>query len=366
MRVLPKSLSRREFLKGALWGLSSFVLSPWLRLLLAPKLALKNNFPTAEKLGRVLDYRVPIKAKPDMESATVGELYIDQVVVWLRETTGSRKMWFSQRFVETPQGYVYASHLQPVRNQLNQPVHAIPNGEDGFWVEVSVPYTDVILDNPPPRSPWLKSTLHPRLYYSQVLWVNAVRIDESSRVWYRVGDRYGSFGDWFWVPGENMRIIREEETAPIHPEVEDKTVEVDVTLQTLSCKERGKEIFFCRVSTGPKVVPPGGNKKEWATPLGKHTIWRKLVSVHMTGGTTGGGYDLPGIGWTTLFSGKGMAIHATYWHNSFGIPASHGCVNLTPEDALWVFRWTAPVVPFARGDITVSGEGGTRVWVIES
>ncbi len=366
MRALSRSLSRREFLKSALWGLSGVMLSPLTRLLTLHRLIPLEDFPSAEKLGRVLEFRVPVKARPDDESATVGELYEDQVVVWLRETVGSRAMWFSQRYVETPQGYVYAPYLQPVRNQVNQPLQSIPAGEEGFWAEVTVPYVDLILDAPPPRSPWLKHTLNPRLYYSQVLWVNAIRVDEQGKTWYRAGDRYGSFGDWFWVPGESMRLIRADEVEPIHPEVEDKIVEVDVTFQTLSCKEQGNEIYFCRVSTGPKVVPPGKNKREWATPLGKHTIWRKLVSVHMTGGTTGGGYDLPGIGWTTLFSGKGMAIHATYWHNSFGTPTSHGCVNLTPEDALWVFRWTAPVVPFTQGDITVTSEGGTKVIVKET
>jgi lipoprotein-anchoring transpeptidase ErfK/SrfK len=85
----------------------------------------------------------------------------------------------------------------------------------------------------------------------------------------------------------------------------------------------------------------------------------------MTGGTTGGGYDLPGIGWTTLFSGQGMAIHSTFWHNSYGVPRSHGCVNARPDDAQWVFRWTLPNVPMDTGEITISGKGSTKVIVEE-
>jgi len=46
-------------------------------------------------------------------------------------------------------------------------------------------------------------------------------------------------------------------------------------------------------------------------------------------------------------------LHSTYWHNDYGTPKSHGCLNLRPEDAQWLFRWTAPVVPYAPGDITV-------------
>jgi lipoprotein-anchoring transpeptidase ErfK/SrfK len=72
----------------------------------------------------------------------------------------------------------------------------------------------------------------------------------------------------------------------------------------------------------------------------------------MSGGTTGGGYDLPGIGWTALFSGDGVAIHSTFWHNNFGGELmSHGCVNARPEDAKWIFRWSNPPVQYDPGDL---------------
>ena len=85
----------------------------------------------------------------------------------------------------------------------------------------------------------------------------------------------------------------------------------------------------------------------------------------MSGGSTGGGWDLPGVGWTSLFIGNGVAIHATYWHNNYGEPMSRGCVNARPEDSKWIFRWTQPVVPYEPGDVTVQMPGGTRVQVIE-
>jgi len=49
-----------------------------------------------------------------------------------------------------------------------------------------------------------------------------------------------------------------------------------------------------------------------------------------------------------------MALHSTFWHNGFGERLSHGCVNMRPDDAKWVFRWCLPEVPFESGDITVS------------
>jgi lipoprotein-anchoring transpeptidase ErfK/SrfK len=203
------------------------------------------------------------------------------------------------------------------------------------------------------------------LYYSQILWVDQIKEGDDGAIWYRVGDRYGSYGDIFWARAEAFRPITPEEIAPIHPDVEDKRVVVDVNYQTMACYEGKEEVFFTRVSTGAKFNAAGKAVDKWATPIGTFPIWRKLIAVHMSGGTTGGGYDLPGIGWTTLFVGTGISIHATFWHNDYGVPRSHGCVNARPEDAKWVFRWTLPVVPYDPGDVTVPMPGGTKITVVE-
>jgi hypothetical protein len=356
-------ISRRTFLNAASLTIGGLFVMPPLESLARWSVPFAE-FPQGERLGRVLGGKVEVKQRPDEESPTVKEFFEDAIIVWLREGVGSRPLWNDQRYVETPDGYIYAANLQPVQNKPNQPISVLPDPV-GMWVEVSIPYVDISLANPPGRSPWLKYTSNPRLYYSQILWVDQIKTDELGEIWYRVSDRYGSFGDFFWADGRAFRPIDAQEISPIHPEVEDKLVMINLSRQTLSCMEGNREAYFCRVSTGPKITSQNKPDGEWATPLGKHTIWRKLVSVHMTGGTTGGGYDLAGIGWTTLFASKGMAIHSTFWHNSFGIPTSHGCVNCTPEDALWVFRWTSPSVPPEPGDITYTGQGSTKVLVQE-
>jgi lipoprotein-anchoring transpeptidase ErfK/SrfK len=85
----------------------------------------------------------------------------------------------------------------------------------------------------------------------------------------------------------------------------------------------------------------------------------------MSGGTNVNGWEIPGIGWVSLFIGNGVAIHSTFWHNNFGEPSSHGCINAAPEDAKWIFRWASPQTPFQKGDITVQGKIGTPVKIIE-
>ena len=351
MNVKKEMLTRRDFLKLSALGLGGLAPRPMRRVLTL------QDFPQADHLGRTFA-KVELKAKPNIESQTVGVLYDDAVVPLIKEVPGYHPFRFKQRFYETPDGYVWASDMQPVRNLPNQPVEALPDSSlgPGMWVEVSVPWTDIVLENNP-ASPGFKARIEAgmplRLYYSQILWVDKIKVDESGQVWYRANERFG-YGDLMWAVAEAFRPLTEDEVAPINPEVEDKRIEVNVEqyYQTLSCYEGNREVYFCRISGGKKFDPDGKPLGHSATPTGIHTIWRKQVSTHMSGGTTGAGYDLPGIGWTTLFSGDGVAVHSTFWHNNFGGELmSHGCVNAAPDDAKWVFRWSNPPVYYDTGDL---------------
>ena len=96
-------------------------------------------------------------------------------------------------------------------------------------------------------------------------------------------------------------------------------------------------------------------------------INRKYVSLHMAGGYSASGYELLAVSWTSIFASGGVAIHSTYWHNNYGEPMSHGCVNAAPDDARFVYLWSNPAVPYSLGKIEVTGyDLGTKVQVIES
>lgn len=348
-------LSRRDFLKGSMIGAVSLMLPP---------LQLIQN-ATNERIGRVNVGMAELKVRPDADSETVGKVYEDTIVSWLREVVGRRPWRINQRWVETPDGYIWTPYLQPVKNLINIPISSLPETSlgPGMWAEVSVPYLDALLDNPPARSPWLQNSERPRIYYTQVFWIDQIDTDDAGQTWYRINERFG-YGDLLWARAEGFRPLTVEDVAPIHPGAQEKRVVVDVSRQTMACYEGSEEVFFTNVSTGMMYDLYGNPTEEWETPVGVRPIWRKLISVHMTGGTTGGGYDLAGVSWTTLFEGNGVAIHSTFWHNNFGEPMSHGCVNCRPEDAQWVFRWTLPNVAYDPGDVTVGMPGGTLVEVI--
>jgi lipoprotein-anchoring transpeptidase ErfK/SrfK len=74
------------------------------------------------------------------------------------------------------------------------------------------------------------------------------------------------------------------------------------------------------------------------------------------------GFDLPGVPWVQYITEGGISFHGTYWHNDFGRPRSHGCINLSSSAAKWLYRWTSPEVPLKKE--FVHGGRGTKVEII--
>jgi LysM repeat protein len=107
-----------------------------------------------------------------------------------------------------------------------------------------------------------------------------------------------------------------------------KWIDVDLSSQRVRAYQGNTAVRSMVVSTGIARYP---------TPPGRFRIYAKYPSVTMSGP----GYYLPGVPHTMFFY-KGYALHGTYWHNNFGTPMSHGCINLTRADAAWLYGW-APV-----------------------
>jgi len=134
---------------------------------------------------------------------------------------------------------------------------------------------------------------------------------------------------------------------------------VDLDYQTLSCLEGNTEVYYCRISSGLEYFydPNTGLSEasdKLATPVGNLLTHWKIISQNMTAGDARAGYSTPAVPWSTSISGDGVAIHGAFWHNAFGEKRSHGCINVSPEDAKWIFRWTTPYVSLAQSEMRVS------------
>lgn len=136
---------------------------------------------------------------------------------------------------------------------------------------------------------------------------------------------------------------------------EEKWIEVSLSEQMVRAWEGNKKMMEFPISSG-----------KWArTPTGTYNIWYKTRYQSMVGGSKelGTYYNLPNVPHNMFFY-QGFALHGAYWHNNFGQPMSHGCVNEPLANAAQIFDWAGPVVPEGKNIVRASVDNpGTRVYV---
>lgn len=166
-------------------------------------------------------------------------------------------------------------------------------------------------------------------------------VEEGGRTWYKIGfdgeihypERV--IGDWY-VVADYVRLFRdagEIRTTRGMNATSTKRIVIDLTKEILYAYD-GDTLFIQKpISSGLELTP---------TPLGKFWVYRKTPDSYMQGpipGLSDQYYDLPGVPWNLYFTRDGGAIHGAYWHDHFGQPWSHGCVNLPPVQAEILYEW---------------------------
>lgn len=135
----------------------------------------------------------------------------------------------------------------------------------------------------------------------------------------------------------------------------EKWIEVSLNDQMLYAWDGDRLANRFLISSGVRPHP---------TVTGLFRIWARTVSQTMDGGDRASGtyYNLPNVPWVQYFY-HGFAFHGTYWHSNFGTPMSHGCVNLTIEDAEWLFNWAFPDWNGSNAWLRSTASDATLVWV---
>jgi hypothetical protein len=335
---LNDSISRRTFLK---MGAGAALSLAFRDLKLEKPDA--NLVTTAPRLGRTI-YSLRYYESPTTESPELGYYLMDTQVTVNASTIGQPMEEHNPMWLKTDDGWIHSTYVQPVVNVKNEPVLEIP--ERGFLAEVTVPWTQAWSN----KDNKLKRAY--RFYYASTYWVTQVSTDNYGNVWYKVLDDLK--GGFYYVLAEDLRRVPAEEVAPITPEVDDKKIVITLAEQRLAAYENGRVVMAARVSTG---------YFEGETPKGTFSVERKQPSRHMAANEShGNGFDLPGVPWVSFISWTGVSMHGTYWHNGYGEPRSHGCINLSPQAAKWIYRWTRPNVP--ADDDYVESDNGTIVEVV--
>ncbi|MBI3362473.1 MAG: L,D-transpeptidase, partial [Chloroflexi bacterium] len=326
---MPRTLGRRDFLKLGGAGL------------------LASAFPygatvasdRAIFLGRIISNQY-IFDRPTEESDRLVKLKADDVINVYEKLTLPDQLPYDRNWFRTDGGYVNAATVQPVQRRVNRPLTEIP--ATGLLGEITVPFTD---------ARWYPGNDAPiayRLYYATTYWIKGRVAGDAGSVWYKLWDDL--LKDYYYVPGITVRTISTSELTPLSPGVADKRIEVNLTRQTVEAFEGERSVLKVPTSTGRMFPRADGGWGDFRTPTGEFIIQRKRASRHMaaTDLVASDGYDLPGVPWVSYILWWGISFHGTYWHNDFGRAHSHGCINLRPEDAKWVFRWSLPVAPYGE------------------
>ncbi len=331
-------ISRREFLK-----LSSATL---LSVLLAELKLNSAQATPVPRQGRVLATSLIIRDAPAFSGKRVNSVKRDDLLDLDGQIHGGvdgdyNRMWYRL----SNQNYVYSGWIQEVKTELNKVVMKIP--ETGVLGEITIPYADSSYGiNASPSA-------GPRLYYGTTHWITALVSDKrDGSMWYRAYDaatRVNYYTRPAWI-----RLFSPDEIAPLSTQVPEteKRIEIYLERQLLLVYEWDVLVYAARVATG---------RKNYESPTGWFHTFHKRPTYHMFGGADEFSiFDLPGVPWDSYITDSGVALHGTYWHNDFGTPHSHGCINMAIEDAKWIFRWTLPTVQADELYVLQPGSG-TRV-----
>jgi len=337
------TLSRRDFLK-----LSSTTL---LGLLFSELHLDPVRVAPSPLQGRVLATSLVVRDAPAFSGKKLRSVKRDVLLDIAEAVFGGAEGDYNRHWYRlSDQGYVYSGWVQLVSTTTNPIVTEIL--ETGVLGEITVPYADSVYGVNISPSPG------PRLYFATTHWITAMVVDKSDgSIWYKAYDaatqaHYYTRPDW-------MHVFTPQELAPLSPQVPagEKHIEIYLERQLLLVFEWDVLVYAARVATG---------QRNYESPTGWFHTFHKRPTYHMFGGADEFSvFDLPGVPWDSYITENGVALHGTYWHNDFGHPHSHGCINMTPPDAKWIFRWTLPTVP--PGERLVLEPGvGTRVRITQN
>lgn len=151
------------------------------------------------------------------------------------------------------------------------------------------------------------------------------------------GRRFLKIGSDRYIRKKDVLLVEKASPPAVVKSTTKKWIDVNISKQVLVAYEGERPVYAALVSTGRE-----NENVEYKTPRGIFSILSKHVTSTMSNFyATDGPYMIEDVPWTMYFIGS-YALHGAFWHNGFGRMRSHGCVNLSPHDARWLFYWAEP------------------------
>ena len=326
-------ISRRDALRLALysWGTVNLRYA-------STALQLPNG---QASLGRVTVDSIRSYQEPSYKSQPIRWYRRDTLLTILGEVISENRMYRNRRWYQIGNGFIHSLYVQHIEKPTTNPtVQEIPS--EGVLGLVTVPYGQSFQFHSGGRT----SRLY-RLYYETSHWVTGLEQGPDGKPWYRITDELLKIK--YFVPASHIKIIDPESISQLSPHVPpaDKLIRISLSKQELKAYEADRLVRQTKISSGIPSDGPSANGIPTDTPKGKYHISLKMPSKHMGDGEITAelsAYELLGVPWNCFFTATGVALHGTFWHDNFGSRMSHGCVNLPNQDALWLYRWTDPII----------------------
>jgi hypothetical protein len=157
------------------------------------------------------------------------------------------------------------------------------------------------------------------------------------------GRLYFETADGKWISDQDGSRLDPVRRLPKWGKNGEKWIDVNLTKQTVVLFEGERAVYATLISSGEAGLEDPQHTT--ATKRGIFRIHTKHVSATMSSEEVGEEFELRDVPYVQYFDKGGYALHGAYWHDRFGTPKSHGCLNLSPEDARRIFYWTEPEVP---------------------
>ena len=144
---------------------------------------------------------------------------------------------------------------------------------------------------------------------------------------------------------------------------DERWIDVDLSSQSLVAYLGEEPVFATLISSG-RVKREDDPLRNFATPTGAFRLTSKHLTATMDGDhAIDGPYSIEDVPYVMYFQ-LAYALHSAFWHNSFGRPRSHGCINLAPDDARWVFNFAVPDLPAGwHGVYPTERKPATRLYI---
>ncbi len=186
-----------------------------------------------------------------------------------------------------------------------------------------------VLVAPDPKAEVLETL--PRRQKVDILEEKAVEVTEKRRTKKK---RYLRIGTNQWVDADDLNEVRKL-ARPDGTQGNDRWIDVNLGEQVLVAYEKDQPVYATLISSGRAIRTPRGDYRVWAKASATSMKSQKYEDKH---------YYVHKVPWVLFFQAHN-AIHGAYWHDRFGQPKSHGCVNVSPLDARYLFEWATPALP---------------------